>query len=103
MTTLRSGTRLLGATSTTEMIVITAPEHDVEVTIGGVPASIDEDERSLDGPLVDGHDGGAQLGKRYTDRSQTIELLCTKAGAGAPAVDGELLAIKEAKPLPASD
>jgi len=30
-------------------------------------------------------------------------LLCTKAGSGAVAVNGELLQLKEAKALPASD
>ena len=34
---------------------------------------------------------------------ETLEILCTKAGDGSLGVDGELLSLKEAKPLPASD
>ena len=50
-----------------------------------------------------GHDGGAELGKRYVDAGGAVELLCTRPGVGAPALDGTVLAPKEAKPLPASD
>ncbi len=49
-----------------------------------------------DGPMI-------ELGKRYTDDDAGIEVLCTKAGTG-PLVYGEReLALKTAKPLPASD
>ena len=41
--------------------------------------------------------------KAVVDEANTIELLCTKPGAGAPAIDGVVLSIKDAKPLPASD
>jgi len=61
------------------------------------------DQKSEGGALLDGHDAGSAMGKRYTNSDETIELLCTKAGQGVPAVDGELLVLKEAKPLPASD
>ena len=43
------------------------------------------------------------MGKRYVDDAGTLELLCTKPGDGVPAVAGEVLQLKEAKPLPASD
>jgi hypothetical protein len=43
------------------------------------------------------------MGKRYVDADDTVELLCTKAGDGLPAVDGRLMQLKEAKALPASD
>jgi hypothetical protein len=43
------------------------------------------------------------MGKRYVDSAETIELLCTKPGDGVPALNGELLQLNEAKPLPASD
>jgi len=32
-----------------------------------------------------------------------MELLCAKGGAGVLACDGRIMAIKSAKPLPASD
>ena len=43
------------------------------------------------------------MGKRYVDDAETLELLCTKPGDGVPALAGEVLRLKEAKPLPASD
>ena len=55
------------------------------------------------GSVADGHGGGTLIGKRYVDDGDTIELLCTKAGDGLPAIDGQPLSIKDAKPLPASD
>ena len=47
--------------------------------------------------------GPTQLGKRYTDESGELELLCTKAGEGALSLGDTILAIKAAKPLPSSD
>jgi hypothetical protein len=48
---------------------------------------------------------GTQIGlsKRYSEESLGLELLCTKAGAGPLAVNGQQLTIKNAKPLPSSD
>jgi len=43
------------------------------------------------------------MGKRYVDEGETVELLCTKAGDGVPAMGGALLELKGAKALPASD
>jgi hypothetical protein len=43
------------------------------------------------------------MGKRYVDEADSVELLCTKPGDGLPALDGEVLQLKDAKPLPASD
>ena len=45
--------------------------------------------------------GGTQIGKRYDDAADTLELLCTKAGT-ARSPSTAALAIKAAKPLPAS-
>jgi hypothetical protein len=101
--TLRPGTRIFSAVCSTEMIAISAPETEVALTIGGVPAALSASERAGSAEVVDGHGGGALMGKRYVDEAGTIELLCTKAGDGVPAIGGELLQLKEAKPLPASD
>ena len=46
---------------------------------------------------------GPQLGKRYADEELGLELLCTRAGAGALTADGAVLGLKGAKPLPSSD
>ena len=101
--TVKPGTRLFSAVCTTEMIAVKAPAGEVDVTIGGVPPVSSAGERDEGGSVVDGFGGGALMGKRYVDQSDSIELLCTKAGDGVPAIDGALLSLKEAKPLPASD
>jgi hypothetical protein len=43
------------------------------------------------------------IGKRYVNANETLELLCTAAGAGELRCDGVPMTIKAAKPLPASD
>jgi hypothetical protein len=37
------------------------------------------------------------------DATESVELLCTSSGTGVPTCDGEPMAMKAAKPLPASD
>ena len=100
-TTLKPGARLFSSVCSTEMIVVKDPGGEVEVTIGGVPATTSMPERS--GEVVEGHGGGASIGKRYVDGAGSVELLCSKSGDGVPAINGELLYLKEAKPLPSSD
>ncbi|MGD9704977.1 MAG: hypothetical protein AB7Q42_17580 [Acidimicrobiia bacterium] len=99
---VKPGTRLHSALCTTELIVVRSPGADVDITIGGVPASLAA-EKLDGGSVVEGHGGGTAMGKRYVDEGGTIELLCTKPGDGRPAVDGSLLELKDAKPLPSSD
>ena len=41
---------------------------------------------------------GTQMGKRYVDADDTIELLCTKPGEGSLGLGDALLTIKESKP-----
>ena len=41
--------------------------------------------------------------KRSVDPDETVEVLCTKPGAGSLGSGDALLDLKEAKPLPASD
>lgn len=102
--TLKPGTRLFSVVCTTEMIVIKASGDPVELTIGGAPPVTAESERPGGGGTVaDGHGGGSAIGKRYVDAAGGVELLVTKPGDGVPAVGGELLTLKDAKPLPASD
>ncbi|MFZ1491626.1 MAG: hypothetical protein WAS51_16935 [Ilumatobacteraceae bacterium] len=99
---LRPGTRLFSAVCTTELITVKAPAEPIELTIGGAPPVMSADERTAGTPS-EGHDRGAALGKRYVDATELVELLCTKGGDGAPAVAGELMHVKGAKALPASD
>jgi hypothetical protein len=100
---LKPGTRLFSAVCTTEMIAVKAPSGEIDVTIGGVAPVGSVADRQDGAAVVDGHGGGASMGKRYVDDDDTIELLCTKPGDGLPALDGQLLQLKEAKALPASD
>lgn len=103
MTThLKPGSRLYSAVCTTELIVVKAPTSPVELTIGGAAPVTSADERTGGAPAA-GHDGGTAMGKRYVDDEDTIELLCTKPGPGAPALAGRPLQVKSAKALPASD
>ena len=46
---------------------------------------------------------GTALGKRYVNEAGDLELLCTKPGDGSLGANGEVLVLKEAKPLPSSD
>lgn len=100
--TLKPGIRLHSAVCTTELITLKAPDVGVELTIGGV-APVEDADGQEGRSVVEGHGGGALIGKRYVDDDDTIELLCTKGGDGVPALSGQLMALKEAKPLPASD
>jgi hypothetical protein len=99
---LKPGTRVYSAVDSTELIAVKAPAEPVDLTIGGVPAVLSAEDRG-EGVVLAGHDGGTAVGKRYLDAGDTVELLCTKPGAAVPALAGELLVLKEAKALPASD
>ncbi len=99
---LKAGTQLKSAVGTTEVIVVKAPGAPVELTCGGLPMGGKDDEAGT-GQVAAGHEGEVLLGKRYVDDESDIEVLCTKAGEGALAVDGRPLVLKTAKPLPSSD
>lgn len=102
MAVLKAGTRLRSNVCTTEAMVVAAPAGDVELTCGGAPM-IAIAETSEGGVPADGAAEGTQLGKRYVNEAADLEVLCTKPGDGSLGVDGTLLVIKEAKPLPSSD
>jgi hypothetical protein len=103
---LKTGQTLMSALDETAVIVVRAPAGDHEVTCGRVPM---RDSKSGEAHAVrataaaEPGGAGAQLGKRYVDAGQTVELVCAKAGSYPLALDGEPLIIKAAKPLPASD
>jgi hypothetical protein len=103
MARLKAGARLKSAVCSTEVMVVKAPDADVEVTCGGAPL-LDLAAAAPGGAApAAGADGGTQIGKRYVDEAGTLELLCTKPGQGALGAGGKLLAVKGAKPLPSSD
>jgi hypothetical protein len=100
---LRPGLKLRSGVCDAQVVVVKAPSEPVELGCGGVPLLEEgqepEGSASLDPSLGD----GPLLGKRYADEEIGLELLCTRAGTGALTVDGRPLAVKGAKPLPASD
>jgi hypothetical protein len=65
-----------------------------------VDATADAGEK---GSPAEGAAEGTQMGKRYVNEDESLELLCTKPGAGSIGIGDTLLVLKEAKPLPASD
>jgi hypothetical protein len=100
---LKPGTRLFSAVCTAELIAVKAPAGELDLTIGGAPPVASAAERGGSGGVAEGHGGGVAMGKRYVDDGDAVELLCTKAGDGVPALGGVPLVLKEAKALPASD
>lgn len=103
MPALKAGSRLKSTVCTTEVIIVKAPAGEVEVTCGGAPMALGTETITERGEAFADAKNGTALGKRYVNADETLEILCTKAGEGSLGADGTLLALKEAKPLPASD
>ena len=101
---LKPGTRLRSQVDGTEVIVVRSSADDIELACGDQPM-IDVAAAPEPGLAPAGDPAeGTQLGKRYTlGGDAAIELLVTKPGKYGLSIDGTPLAIKEAKPLPASD
>lgn len=100
---IKAGTRFKSAVCSTEIMVVKAPADEIEITCGGVPILALDAEAPAGAAIADGADGGTQIGKRYVNEGETLEVLCTKPGKGALAAGGAPLTIKGAKPLPSSD
>ncbi len=103
MAELKPGARFKSAVCETEVVVIAAPEGELQVTCGGVSMLGEGESADSDSQLAAEAGGGTELGKRYTNAAGDTELLCVKPGDGSLAVGGETLVIKGAKPLPSSD
>lgn len=98
-----SGTRLRSAVCDTEIVVIRARHGELDLRCGGrpmLPHGEAPAERVVPEP---GFGTPTLLGKRYGDAAETIEVLCTVAGASSLSLGDEPLAVKEPRPLPASD
>ena len=84
---MKAGARLRSTVCTTEVIVVKAPPGDVEVTCGGAamgdPASTEAVAAPPPAPGT-----GTAMGKRYVNADGSLEMLCTKPGAGLLACDG---------------
>jgi hypothetical protein len=100
---LRPGVRLHSAVDDTEVLVIAAPEGDVQLGCGGQPM-LEAGQDAPSGVAMDpAFADGTALGKRFADEASGLELLCTKAGQGTLTLNGAPIPLKVAKALPASD
>jgi len=99
---LDAGARWKSAVCDTQVMVVAAPDGDLDVTCGGAPLVAFDAEPPAGEPAPGAADG-TQIGKRYVNEAGDLELLCTQAGAGSLAVGGEPMRLKGAKPLPSSD
>jgi len=95
----KPGLKLRGTGCSTEIVVVRPATADVELSCCGAPMTDAVVESAPGAPSPD----GVLLGKRYTDETTGIEVLCTKPGPGPLTVDGRELLVKSAKPLPSSD
>ena len=102
MSQYKPGVRLCSAVCTAEVVVIAAPAGDIDLSCGGA-LLLEEGEEAAAGATLENTGEGTQLGKRYTDDSGELELLCVKPGEGSLAANNVALVIKGAKPLPSSD
>lgn len=100
---LRPGQKLRSAVSEAQVVVVKAPAGPVDLACGGAALLAEGQEADGTAVLDESLGDGPLLGKRYADDEAGIELLCTRPGAGGLTVDGRPLALKGAKPLPASD
>ncbi|MCT9077458.1 hypothetical protein [Streptomyces fulvoviolaceus] len=104
MTTPRIGMMLTSTVDSTSVVVVRWAAGDQQVTCGGTPmVDAAKGDTGPQQPLDPDQSAGTLLGKRYATDDGTVELLCTKPGKGTLAVGGVPLAVKSAKPLPASD
>lgn len=99
---IKNGTRLQSQVCDTQVIVVRSADSLDDLRAGGAPmipvGGEADSSLSLDDSLADGN----LMGKRYVD-DNGAEVLVTKAGKGTLSVGSTPLALKEAKPLPASD
>jgi hypothetical protein len=99
---IKNGTRLQSQVCDTQVIVVRTADSLDDLRAGGVPMVPIGSESSGDGTIDPAFSEGNAMGKRYVDETGA-EVLVTKAGAGTLSVGTTALALKEAKPLPASD
>ena len=96
---MKPGTKLKSVVCDTEVMVVRA--GDAAIECGGLPMA--EERPSDRKPLNPAFAAGTKIGKRYVNAAGTVELLCVKPGQGSLSIAGQVLKIKDAKPLPASD
>lgn len=99
---IKNGTRLQSQVCDTQVIIVKAAESLNDLRCGGQSMVAVGSDKPVDVVLDPEYAGGNTMGKRYVDEDGA-EVLVTKAGAGTLTIGTTPLALKEAKPLPASD
>jgi hypothetical protein len=99
---IKNGTRLQSQVCDTQVIVVRTADSLDDLRAGGVAMVPIVSEKASDVTLDPAFSDGNAMGKRYVDETGA-EVLVTKAGAGTLSIGTTALALKEAKPLPASD
>jgi hypothetical protein len=99
---IKNGTRLQSQVCDTQVIVVRTADSLDDLRAGGVAMVPIDSEKASDVTLDPAFSDGNAMGKRYVDETGA-EVLVTKAGAGTLSIGTTALALKEAKPLPASD
>ena len=101
MSDLKPGLRLKSAVCSAEVMIVKGA-GEIGLTCGGAPMTAPGEAAGEAAAAADQMDG-CQVGKRYVNADQSLEVLCIKPGQGTLAAGGEALAVKEAKKLPSSD
>lgn len=103
MAALKMGARLKSTVCAGEIMVVMAPDAEIEMSCGGL-AMVDAGESVIpSGDIHPDHAVGVAMGKRYIDEAETLEVLCVKSGDGSLAANGALLLQKDTKKLPKTD
>lgn len=101
---VKVGLRLASVVCGTEVIVVRTEAEELDLSCGGTGLiELGAPDAHAGTPLNEPEGEGTRIGKRYVDPDGRVELLCTKPGNGALALDGTALTIKSAKALPSSD
>jgi hypothetical protein len=99
----KAGSRLRSVTCETEVVVVRGAGDEIDLRCGGqAMVPIEEAAGSVGAPVAP-FDEGTIVGKRYVSEDESLELLCTKPGAGSLSLGDVALSVKGAKPLPSSD
>lgn len=101
MTALKPGLRLKSGVCAAEVMIVKGA-GEAGLTCGGVPM-LGLDGSAAGAQAVAAEMNGCQVGKRYVNEDQSLEVLCIKPGEGSLAAGGAPLAVKQAKKLPSSD
>ena len=101
MTALKPGLRLKSGVCAAEVMIVKGAGQ-ASLTCGGAPM-LGLDESTDGAEAVAAEMNGCQVGKRYVNEDQSLEVLCLKPGEGSLAAAGAPLTVKQAKKLPSSD